>query len=156
MPSERVQRRIDRLLDQADEAFERDAYQEALERARDVLALDADNSEADAFISMAERRIGNGSNAEAAPTDTEIVFTEPSSTPTSFADGRYTVSRLLGEGGMKMVCLARDSVLDRDVAFGLIKTDGLDDIGRERVLREAQAMGRMGTHPCIMPIYDLG
>jgi len=73
-----------------------------------------------------------------------------------FSDGRYLVKRLLGEGGKKMVYLAHDNVLDRDVAFELIKTEGLDEIGRERVLREAQAMGRMGTHPCIMPIYDLG
>jgi serine/threonine-protein kinase len=56
----------------------------------------------------------------------------------------------------KLVYLAHDSVLDQDIAFAAINTDGLDEIGRERVLREAQVMGRMGTHPCIMPIYDLG
>ena len=74
----------------------------------------------------------------------------------SEAGGRYTVSRLLGEGGKKKVYLAHDATLDRDVAFAVIKTEGLDEIGRERVRREAQAMGRMGTHPCIMSIYDLG
>jgi len=31
-------------------------------------------------------------------------------------------------------------MLDRDVAFALIKTEGLDNVGRERVSREAQAM----------------
>ena len=56
----------------------------------------------------------------------------------------------------KKVYLAHDNTLDRDVAFALIKTEGLDETSRERVKREAQAMGRMGTHPCIMPIYDLG
>ena len=63
---------------------------------------------------------------------------------------------MLGEGGKKKVYLARDNTLDRDIAFALIKTEGLDETSRERVRREAQAMGRMGTHPCIMPIYDLG
>ena len=45
--------------------------------------------------------------------------------PSSFADGRYTVSRFLGEGGKKIVYLANDTTLDREVAFALIKTDGL-------------------------------
>ena len=50
----------------------------------------------------------------------------------------------------------RIELLDRDVAFALIKTDGLDDVGRERVTREAQAMGRLGAHPHIVSIFDLG
>lgn len=47
-------------------------------------------------------------------------------------------------------------MLDRDVAFALIKTEGLDEAARRRITREAQAMGRLGDHPHIMPIYDLG
>ena len=47
-------------------------------------------------------------------------------------------------------------MLDRDVAFALIKTEGLDDASRTRITREAQAMGRLGDHPNIMPIFDLG
>ena len=66
------------------------------------------------------------------------------------------VERFLGEGGKKSVYLAHDSLLDRDVAFALIKTEGLDGIGRERVQREAQAMGRLGAHPQIVSVFDLG
>ena len=66
------------------------------------------------------------------------------------------MARFLGEGGKKKVYLAHDSLLDREVAFGLIKTDGLDEIGRERIIREAQAMGRLGAHPHIVSIFDLG
>ena len=44
----------------------------------------------------------------------------------AFADGRYQVKKFLGEGGKKLVYLALDTKLDRDVAFALIKTDGLD------------------------------
>jgi serine/threonine protein kinase len=66
------------------------------------------------------------------------------------------VQRFLGEGGKKKVFLAHDELLDRDVAFALIKTEDLDEVGRERVLREARAMGRMGTHPHIVSIFDFG
>ncbi len=76
--------------------------------------------------------------------------------PTSFADGRYEVQRFLGEGGKKKVYLAHDSLLDRDVAFALIKTEGLDEAGRTRISREAQAMGRLGSHPHIVAVFDLG
>src|SRR5688572_17948214 len=38
----------------------------------------------------------------------------------SFANGRYQVQSLLGEGGQKRVFLARDSQLDRDVVIGVL------------------------------------
>jgi class 3 adenylate cyclase len=76
--------------------------------------------------------------------------------PASFADGRYTVQRFLGEGGRKKVYLAHDEKLDRDVAVAVIKTDGLDDAGLSRVKREAQAMGRLGDHPNIVTVFDIG
>ena len=47
-------------------------------------------------------------------------------------------------------------MLDREVAFALIKTDGLDDVSRTRISREAQAMGRLGSHPHIVTVFDLG
>ncbi|MCH7653777.1 MAG: protein kinase, partial [Chloroflexi bacterium] len=75
---------------------------------------------------------------------------------TSFAEGRYVVKRFLGEGGKKKVYLAHDELLDRDIAFALIKLEGLDDVGRERITREAQAMGRLGSHPHIVTVLDLG
>ena len=63
---------------------------------------------------------------------------------------------LIGEGGKKKVYLAHDELLDRDIAFALIKSEGLDDISRERITREAQAMGRLGSHPHIVTVLDLG
>jgi serine/threonine protein kinase len=76
--------------------------------------------------------------------------------PESFVGGRYRTIRLLGEGGSKTVYLARDVNLDREVAFALIRTQGLDKAGRERVNREARAMGRLGDHPHIVNVYDVG
>jgi class 3 adenylate cyclase len=74
----------------------------------------------------------------------------------AFAGGRYEVKRFLGEGGRKRVFLARDTRLDRDVAVAIIKTEGLDEAGLSRVKREAQAMARLGDHPHIVTIHDIG
>ena len=38
----------------------------------------------------------------------------------------------------------------------MIKTEGLDDAGLSRVKREAQAMGRLGDHPNIVTVFDIG
>jgi serine/threonine protein kinase len=99
------------------------------------------------FCTECGRRIA----AEAAP---------PTSTtsplPTSFANGRYQVKKFLGEGGKKKVYLAHDTELDRDVAFALIKTEKLDESARTRIKREAQAMGKLGDHPSIVSIFDIG
>jgi serine/threonine protein kinase len=90
------------------------------------------------------------------PAATSATPTPVSPEPTSFANGRYQVKKLLGEGGKKKVYLAHDAVLDRDVAFALIKTEGLDDTSRSRITREARALGRLGDHPSIMTIHDMG
>ncbi len=76
--------------------------------------------------------------------------------PAGFAAGRYTVRRLLGEGSRKRVYLAHDTRLDREVALAVIRTEGLDDAARARVRREAQAMARLGDHPHIVTVYDIG
>jgi hypothetical protein len=76
--------------------------------------------------------------------------------PTAFASGRYRVERFLGEGAKKRVHLAHDTRLDRKVALALIKTEGLDEAGRQRVQREAQSMAQLGDHPNIVPVFDIG
>jgi len=80
----------------------------------------------------------------------------PKSSMESFANNRYIITDFLGEGGKKKVYLAHDNTLDGDVAFALIKAEGLDDHARQRITREAQAMGRLGDNPNIMPIFDIG
>ncbi len=78
------------------------------------------------------------------------------SMPTSFVNGRYTMKKFFSEGSKKKLYLAYDTVLDRDVAFTLFKTETLDETARERVTREAQAMGKRRYHPNIMTIFDTG
>jgi tetratricopeptide (TPR) repeat protein len=88
--------------------------------------------------------------------ETTSEIPHPSPEPTSFANGRYEVKEFLGEGGKKQVYLVHDTLIDRDVAFALIKTEKLDDASRARVAREARAMGRLGDHPNIVTIHDIG
>jgi class 3 adenylate cyclase/tRNA A-37 threonylcarbamoyl transferase component Bud32 len=90
---------------------------------------------------------------EAAPT---AAPTSGAPLPDAIAAGRYKIARLLGEGRSKVVYLAHDTLIDRDVAIALFKTEELDEAGRERVRREARAMGRLGEHPHIVNIYDVG
>ncbi len=61
--------------------------------------------------------------------------------PTSFVNGRYKVKKFLGEGGKKKVYLAHDNVLDRDVAFALIKTEKLDAANRTEAVARARELG---------------
>ena len=90
----------------------------------DALRLDPDNADAKTFLAAANRDA-----APATPVSSTVSVAAPE--PTSFANGRYTVTRFLGEGGKKKVYLARDSRLDREVAFALIKNGRLDQASRE-------------------------
>ena len=175
MLSERLQRQVDRLLDQAEEAIARRDWQTVRESAEAVLRVDPQNPDAAGYLSMAggteqppsdergsDANLVTLASGEGTPSpigaqsagDDGAAF-RPSE-PASFCDGRYEVKRFLGEGGKKRVYLAHDSLLDRDVAFALIKTEGLDEVGRERIRREAQAMGRLGAHPHVVSVFDLG
>jgi len=71
--------------------------------------------------------------------------------------GRFTLTRLLGRGGMGEVWAARDPELEREVAIKLLYVDfgGMDHDRQTRLRREAQAMARV-THPNIVRIYELG
>ena len=144
-------------MDEADLAVSKFDWALVRASAEAVLAFDLENSEAKAYIEAAQR----ATEHSGAPTISAVEYPAvsiptPSTIPTSFANGRYRVNRFLGEGGKKKVYLAHDTLLDREVAFALIKTEGLDQAGRSRISREAQAMGRLGSHPHIVTVFDLG
>ena len=77
--------------------------------------------------------------------------------PPSVQVGRYLLLRPLGAGGMGVVYAAYDPDLDRKVALKLLRPDGHADseVGRARLLREAQAMARI-SHPHVIPVFDVG
>ncbi|MFD9129242.1 protein kinase [Kitasatospora sp. NPDC059571] len=74
----------------------------------------------------------------------------------ALGNGRYVLQRLLGQGGMASVHLARDTVLDRQVAVKTLHTDlGREASFKERFRREAQAVARL-QHINIVQVYDSG
>ncbi len=162
MASERIQRRVERLLDQIEQEADQQNWQRALDLAKEVLRFAPDNTDAKTFIAVAEETLSSTAGLENSETDAPSpapLTTAPataSAQPPSFANGRYQVKHFLGEGGKKRVYLAQDTLLDREVAFALIKTEGLDEVSRTRITREAQAMGRLGSHPHIVTVFDLG
>src|SRR5215216_7700516 len=70
--------------------------------------------------------------------------------------GRYRLDRRLGAGGMSTVFLARDDVLEREVAIKLLAEHLADDeafVARFR--REALAAARL-QHPNVVQVFDSG
>ena len=74
--------------------------------------------------------------------------------------GRYDVERMLGEGGMGRVFLARDTVLGRRVAVKILRDD-LDLTPElttqlfERMRHEARAAAAL-SHPGMVTLHDMG
>jgi len=70
--------------------------------------------------------------------------------------GRYDFLRLLGIGGFAEVYLAKDKLLDRDVAIKILLPQHAQDPQTvERFLREAKLYAKL-EHGNIIPIYDTG
>jgi hypothetical protein len=61
---------------------------------------------------------------------------------------RYTLISVLGRGGMGVVYLAHDSVLDREVALKIVERP-------EDQANEARILARL-EHPGIVPVHDVG
>ncbi|MEP7324944.1 MAG: protein kinase [Gemmatimonadota bacterium] len=70
-------------------------------------------------------------------------------------EGRYTVERELGAGGMAMVYLANDLRHRRKVAIKVLRPELAAALGPERFLREIETVAGL-HHPHILPLYDSG
>jgi serine/threonine protein kinase len=69
--------------------------------------------------------------------------------------GRYSITRLIGQGGMGSVYLAWDTTLERDVALKIPHFVGGEQEARARFRREARAVAFL-DHPNICRIHDVG
>ena len=70
--------------------------------------------------------------------------------------GRFKLLRALGAGSHGIVYLARDPVLERDVALKVPRPETLvsPDL-RKRFLREARTVAEL-AHPNLVPVYEVG
>jgi serine/threonine protein kinase len=74
----------------------------------------------------------------------------------ALADGRYTLERRLGAGGMAAVWLARDERLERPVAIKALSDTLAGEAGYvRRFSREARVAAGL-SHPNLVRVYDFG
>lgn len=70
-------------------------------------------------------------------------------------DARYEITGVAGYGGMGTVYVARDHVLDREVAVKVLDIADQRGSRPRRLQREAHILARL-DHPGIVPIHDAG
>ena len=70
-------------------------------------------------------------------------------------EGRYSIERELGEGGMATVYLADDLKHDRQVALKVLKPELAAIVGADRFLAEIKTTANL-QHPHILPLHDSG
>jgi eukaryotic-like serine/threonine-protein kinase len=81
--------------------------------------------------------------------------TEPLDLLRAALEGRYAVERLIGQGGMATVYLARDARHDRPVAIKVLRPELAASIGADRFLREIRVAAHL-QHPNVLALYDSG
>jgi serine/threonine protein kinase len=74
---------------------------------------------------------------------------------TAALEGRYTIIRPLGEGGMATVYLAEDVKHKRQVALKVLKPELAAVVGADRFLTEIKTTANL-SHPHILPLHDSG
>ena len=68
---------------------------------------------------------------------------------------RYELRSLLGTGGMGVVYLAHDTLIERDVAIKMLPAElSADETALARFLAEAKAAGKL-SHPNVVGIYEV-
>jgi serine/threonine-protein kinase len=72
-----------------------------------------------------------------------------------FAGTRYRLMERIGSGGMGVVYLAKDSILDRRVALKVLDFPDASGELAVRLLREAHILATL-EHPGIVPVHDAG
>ena len=93
MATERLQRRIERLLDQVEDATDQQDWDTVLRLARQVLSIDPDNADAAVFLKIAELESGEAaatspqtSTVDIATEDTTPAETAPAYAPPAEVD----------------------------------------------------------------------
>lgn len=149
------QRLFEEYPDIADELRSFFETEELVER----MAGPANDSDADSKQSIDTAK--GSSSGETVPPNRSVVSREGDSTSTGESVtgttiGRYHVERILGQGAMGVVYLARDDELHRQVALKIPKFKDDDEPEViERFYREARSAAAL-NHRNICPLFDIG
>lgn len=122
-------------------------YREALEIFEKIRAFDYNYPDVEKRLAVCKEKVR-------AQTDREEAKRSPLSG--SQEQGRYCIVGKLGRGGMGIVYKAKDTVLDRVVAFKVLP-DALKENPKalKNFLREAKSAAQL-NHPNIVTVYDAG
>jgi class 3 adenylate cyclase/tRNA A-37 threonylcarbamoyl transferase component Bud32 len=96
-----------------------------------------------------------GVTAVEPPAGAARIPTDPAAHLDLALDGRYTIERELGRGGMARVYLAMDKRHERRVAIKVMNQELAAQVGHSRFLREIRVAAKL-THPNIVPLFDSG
>jgi tetratricopeptide (TPR) repeat protein len=121
----------------------------AIEIYERILSFDYHFKDVAAVLARAKAEHGKAGESAPAPT-------APAPATAAGGQKRYEIIRELGRGGMGVVYLARDSVLEREVAYKVLP-EGLrgNPNALKNFLREAKAAAQL-NHPNIVTVYDAG
>ena len=97
-----------------------------------------------------EMRTGRSWTATSARARTDVELLSAGATV-----GRYVIDAHVGAGGHGRIYAAHDPELDRRVALKVLRAERDDEVGRERLLREARALAKL-SHPNVVAVHDVG
>ena len=98
MASERIQRQIDRLLDEAEQAITSEDWPTVASRVRSVLSIEPENGDAKAYLAVVERVIESTADPFSPQSEAEP---PPQSTSTSDAERRDWGLDFSGANGLE-------------------------------------------------------
>jgi tetratricopeptide (TPR) repeat protein len=115
-----------------------------------ILAIDYHHADVGERLAKTRRHLDAGQGAGS------TTITDPSALAPGGRNGRYEILGELGRGGMGIVYKARDTVLDRVVAYKVLP-DALKENPQalKNFLREAKSAAQL-NHPNIVTVYDAG
>ncbi len=160
---------VDIIYRMAETAEEAGSAFQALQLYEAVIGVDYYYKEASERATRLRQHVGSDGGLSfglndplAAPartdrTRTGTVVPPPSGqVPVQKAAARYEIVEEIARGGMGIVYKARDTVLDRVVAYKILAANlKTNDVAVKYFLREAQASAKM-SHPNIVTVYDAG
>jgi tetratricopeptide (TPR) repeat protein len=128
-----------------------DEVAEAVEIFEKILAADYHYKDVEQRLAEARERLKTATATEAPASDGGSAPAGADGQP-----GRYQIVGELGRGGMGIVYKAKDTALDRIVAFKVLpETLQENPQALKNFLREAQAAAKL-NHPNIVTVYDTG